>query len=105
MNIKLSMNFVHLLVITDNTSSRIEIRKWVERMVNLLESKGLSSTGPTICDSRGVLFPAYLVDAEFKAWIKKGKGLESRPTEKFNRCGKVLCYLHDVKERVTDKGN
>ena len=59
----------HLLLMANTTASGIPIRVWVERMVGLLSSKGLSDVGPAICDSKGALLPSYLVDAEFKKQI------------------------------------
>ena len=61
----------HLLILANTTSSGLQLRTWVERMVGLLERTGQTNVGPAICDKEGELLPSYLVDLEFKAQIEK----------------------------------
>ena len=93
---------------TNVTSSGIEIRTWVERMVKLLEGKGLSGVGPAICDSKGTLIPAYLVDAEFKSQIEKVKLQRPELVESSTDVGKCFAIFRSLRRgsqtRATEAG-
>ena len=45
-----------LLVFSNKTNGRIEVRKWVDRFTALLEMEGKGkTTGPVVCDKNGII--------------------------------------------------
>ena len=63
----------HLLLMANTTGSGIQVRKWVERMVAVLQQKSLVDVGPAICFGNGDLIPSHLIDSEFKSQVNKVK--------------------------------
>ena len=57
----------HLLMMVNTTESGIEVRKRMERVVQLLIKEGCTSVGPVMCEADGeTMLPPPNVDVEFK---------------------------------------
>jgi len=56
----------HLLLLVNTTSSGIQIRKWIGRVVALLKIEGLEGVGPAMCNSDGSPMSSFEVDRYFK---------------------------------------
>ena len=54
------------MMMVDRTQSGIEIRKWVQRAVNLLVREKLDTVGPVMCWEDGSAIPSADIDGEFK---------------------------------------
>ena len=52
----------HLLLLANCSNSGIEIRKWVDRMVELLARENHEGAGPAICYKDGSLIPSFEID-------------------------------------------
>ena len=62
----------HLLMMANVTSSGIEIRKWVNRAVQMFIKEGCTSVGPVMCGMDGkTMLPSQEVDMEFKNQLRQ----------------------------------
>ena len=61
----------HLLLLANQTDSGINIRRWVDRTVKLLDREKHDGAGPAICNSDGSLLSSYEVDTFFKEQVER----------------------------------
>ena len=62
----------HLLMMINTTQSGIEVRKWVERVVQLFVQEDCTTVGPVMCEVDGeTMLPSHNVDIEFKDQLRK----------------------------------
>jgi hypothetical protein len=68
----------HVAVVTSKSTSGLEYRKWVERLVWILKrEKKENDAGPAFCKPDGSMMRSYELDAEFHKALRKVR--DARP--------------------------